>query len=68
MFTSTPLSQQPNPGWLWYHPTTISGRPHWRSMSSMRVWKTGSTASTETPVPDCGAVGWAEVGAERRSV
>ena len=22
---STPDNQQPNPGWLWYHPTTISG-------------------------------------------
>ena len=31
---------------------TISGLPTWRSMSSIRVWKTGSTASTETPVPD----------------
>ncbi len=22
---STPDNQQPKPGWLWYHPTTISG-------------------------------------------
>ena len=22
---STPDNQQPNPGWEWYHPTTISG-------------------------------------------
>ena len=51
---STPDSQHPKPGWEWYHPTTISGRPTWRSMSSMAVWKTGSTASTETPVPDWG--------------
>lgn len=33
---STPDNQQPNPGWLWYHPTTISGlminkgRRQWR--------------------------------------
>ena len=32
---------------------TISGLPTWRSLSSIFVWKTGSTASTETPVPDC---------------
>jgi hypothetical protein len=31
---------------------TISGLPTWRSMSSILVWNTGSTASTETPVPD----------------
>ncbi len=51
---STPDSQQPKPGWEWYHPTTISGRPVCLSMSSILAWKTGSTASTETPVPDCG--------------
>mmetsp|Transcript_44342 Transcript_44342/g.110272 ORF Transcript_44342/g.110272 Transcript_44342/m.110272 type:complete len:203 (-) Transcript_44342:930-1538(-) len=51
---STPESQQPKPGWEWYHPTTISGRPVCRSMSSIFVWKTGSTASTLTPVPLCG--------------
>lgn len=32
---STPDNQQPKPGWLWYHPTTISGletnrRTSWR--------------------------------------
>ena len=25
--TSIPLSQQPYPGWLWYHPTMFSSRP-----------------------------------------
>eukprot|EP00983_Pelagomonas_calceolata_P134993 1162114-Pelagomonas_calceolata.AAC.2 len=25
VFMSTPESQHPKPGWLWYHPTTISG-------------------------------------------
>ena len=29
-------------------------RPVWRSMSIILVWNTGSTASTLTPVPDCG--------------
>ena len=46
---STPESQQPNPGWEWYHPTTISGLPVCFSMSSILAWKTGSTASTLTP-------------------
>jgi hypothetical protein len=63
---STLESQQPKPGWEWYHPTTISGlRIHqWRwmrcrgahlpvclSISTMRVWKTWSTDSTVTLVP-----------------
>ena len=51
---STPESQQPNPGCEWYQPTTISGRPVCLSMSSICCWKTGSTASTLTPVPLCG--------------
>ena len=51
---STPESQHPNPGWLWYHPTTISSLPVCFSMSSILVWNTGSTASTDTPVPLCG--------------
>ena len=51
VFMSTPESQQPKPGCEWYQPTTISGRPVCLSISSMFVWKTGSTASTETPVP-----------------
>mmetsp|Transcript_3517 Transcript_3517/g.11737 ORF Transcript_3517/g.11737 Transcript_3517/m.11737 type:complete len:384 (-) Transcript_3517:603-1754(-) len=51
---STPDSQQPKPGWEWYQPTTISGRPVCLSMSSILVWNTGSTASTLTPVPVCG--------------
>lgn len=46
---STPESQHPNPGWEWYHPTTISGLPVCLSMSSIFAWNTGSTASTETP-------------------
>eukprot|EP01139_Manchomonas_bermudensis_P014511 Amastigsp_a508550_293.p4 type:complete len:129 gc:universal Amastigsp_a508550_293:631-245(-) len=54
VLTSTPESQQPKPGCEWYQPTTISERPVWVNMSSMSVWKTWSTASTETPVPDCG--------------
>ena len=48
---STPESQHPNPGWEWYQPTTISSRPVCLSISSIFVWNTGSTASTETPVP-----------------
>jgi len=51
---STPDNQQPNPGWEWYHPTTISGRPVCFNMSNIFAWKTGSTASTDTPVPDWG--------------
>lgn len=46
---STPESQQPNPGWEWYHPTTISGLPVCFSISNILVWNTGSTASTLTP-------------------
>lgn len=68
VFTSTEESQQPKPGCEWYQPTTISGlnnrqsslivertdRPVCLSMSSILVWNTGSTASTDTPVPDWG--------------
>lgn len=46
---STPDNQQPKPGCEWYQPTTISGRPVCFSISSIFAWKTGSTASTETP-------------------
>lgn len=46
---STPESQQPKPGWEWYQPTTISGRPTCFNMSNILAWKTGSTASTDTP-------------------
>ena len=36
-------------------PHTLSPHlPHCLSMSSILVWKTGSTASTLTPVPDWG--------------
>ncbi|BAF20415.1 Os06g0703700 [Oryza sativa Japonica Group] len=51
---SVPESQQPKPGWEWYHPTTISGRPVCRSISSISLWNAWSTASTLTPVPLCG--------------
>merc|ERR1719336_1136119 len=51
---STPESQQPKPGWEWYQPTTISGRPVCFNMSNILTWNTRSTASTETPVPDWG--------------
>ena len=51
---STPDNQQPKPGWEWYQPTTISGRPVCFNISSIFDWKTGSTASTLTPVPDWG--------------
>lgn len=51
VFMSTPESQHPNPGWEWYQPTTISGRPVCFNMSNIFAWNTGSTASTETPVP-----------------
>ena len=47
-----PDSQQPKPGCEWYHPTTISGLPVCFNMSNILAWKTGSTASTETPVPE----------------
>ena len=33
VFISTPESQQPNPGWEWYQPTTISGLWREKEMS-----------------------------------
>merc|ERR1719329_1660946 len=54
VLTSVPENQQPMPGWEWYQPTTISGRPVCFSISNIFVWKTGSTASTLTLLPLCG--------------
>lgn len=54
VFTSTPESQQPKPGWEWYQPTTFSCLSVCFSISSILAWNSGSTASTETPEPDWG--------------
>lgn len=34
---STPESQQPKPGWEWYHPTTISGLPHHPAKEDIKI-------------------------------
>lgn len=52
--TSTILSQHPNPGCEWYHPTTLSVIPTSFNISSIFAWYSGSTVSTETAVPTYG--------------
>jgi len=57
---STPESQQPKPGWEWYHPTTISGlqRRHNCQERNITDWLQSSKNNsirhqTRVPIKKC---------------